>query len=118
MAAADQPDCPVHDCAAVDPPHCGFAQLLDLAPTAKTWVDLGSGAGFPGLVIGCAVADIRGARIEDLLVESNGKKAAFLREAVRVTGAPVQVHAGANREFRGKLHWDRRYRHGTGAGAA
>src|SRR4051794_6210227 len=32
-------------------------QLLDLAPNAKTWIDLGSGAGFPGLVIACALAD-------------------------------------------------------------
>ena len=65
-------------------------QLLDLAPEAKIWVDFGSGAGFPGLAIACALADKPGSRVH--LVESNGKKAAFLREAVRVTGVPALVH--------------------------
>src|SRR6185503_18363837 len=53
-------------------------QLLALAPDAKVWVDLGSGAGFPGLVIACALADRPGAEVH--LVESIGKKANFLRE--------------------------------------
>jgi 16S rRNA (guanine527-N7)-methyltransferase len=65
-------------------------QLLALAPDAKRWVDLGSGAGFPGLVIACALAETEGAVVH--LVESNAKKAAFLREAVRHTGAPAIVH--------------------------
>jgi len=65
-------------------------QLRLLAPQAKIWVDLGSGAGFPGLVLACAFADTPGARVH--LVESNSKKAAFLREAARATGAPVIVH--------------------------
>jgi 16S rRNA (guanine527-N7)-methyltransferase len=65
-------------------------QLLSSAPSAKIWLDLGSGAGFPGLVIACALGEKPGARVH--LVESNGKKAAFLREAVRVTGAPAVVH--------------------------
>src|ERR1700716_1522187 len=38
-------------------------QLIELAPQARTWVDLGSGAGFPGLVLGCALADTVGARV-------------------------------------------------------
>src|ERR1700704_5018950 len=59
-------------------------QLLELAPDARVWIDLGSGGGFPGLVIACALADKPGALIH--LVESNAKKAAFLREAQRVTG--------------------------------
>lgn len=66
-------------------------QLLDLAPNARVWVDLGSGAGFPGLVIACALADTPGAKVH--LVESTGKKATFLREAARLTQAPVVVHA-------------------------
>jgi 16S rRNA (guanine527-N7)-methyltransferase len=66
-------------------------QLLDLAPSARTWVDLGSGAGFPGLVIACALAETPDAKVH--LVESNAKKAAFLREAARLTGAPAVVHA-------------------------
>src|SRR3954447_5756768 len=65
-------------------------QLLSLAPTAKTWVDLGSGGGFPGVVLACALADTPGANIQ--LVERNAKKAAFLREALRVTGSAGTVH--------------------------
>jgi 16S rRNA (guanine527-N7)-methyltransferase len=65
-------------------------QLLALAPTARLWLDLGSGGGFPGIVIACALAETPGTQVH--LIESNGKKAAFLREAVRVTGAPVIVH--------------------------
>jgi len=72
-------------------------QLLDLAPEAKTWVDLGSGAGFPGLVIACALAETKGAKVH--LVESIGKKAAFLREAVQATGAPAIVHAMRIEDF-------------------
>ncbi|UFZ02182.1 16S rRNA (guanine(527)-N(7))-methyltransferase RsmG [Bradyrhizobium ontarionense] len=65
-------------------------QLLDLAPDAKVWVDLGSGGGFPGVVLACALAERPGAQIH--LVERNAKKAAFLREAIRVTRAPSVVH--------------------------
>src|SRR5712675_2726316 len=56
-------------------------QLLSLAPDAKCWIDLGFGAGFPGLVIACALADRAGAAVH--LVESTGKKATFLREAAQ-----------------------------------
>jgi 16S rRNA (guanine527-N7)-methyltransferase len=66
-------------------------QLLRLAPGARIWVDLGSGAGFPGLVLACALAETPGARVH--LVERNLKKAAFLREALRITSAPGIVHA-------------------------
>jgi 16S rRNA (guanine527-N7)-methyltransferase len=65
-------------------------QLLALAPDAKAWADLGSGAGFPGLVIACALAETAGAEVH--LIESNGKKASFLREAIKVTSAPAIVH--------------------------
>ncbi|HMJ43225.1 MAG TPA: 16S rRNA (guanine(527)-N(7))-methyltransferase RsmG [Pseudolabrys sp.] len=65
-------------------------QILDLAPDAKTWVDFGTGAGFPGIPIACALKDRPGAMIH--LVESVGKKAAFLRDAVAATGVPAQVH--------------------------
>ncbi|MGY4255641.1 16S rRNA (guanine527-N7)-methyltransferase [Bradyrhizobium sp. USDA 4516] len=65
-------------------------QLLSLAPTAKSWVDLGSGGGFPGVVLACALAETPGASIH--LVERIAKKAAFLREAIRVTGSPGTVH--------------------------
>jgi 16S rRNA (guanine527-N7)-methyltransferase len=66
-------------------------QLLGLAPEARIWIDLGSGGGFPGLVLACALAETPGAMVH--LVESNVKKAAFLREAQRVTSAPATVHA-------------------------
>jgi 16S rRNA (guanine527-N7)-methyltransferase len=66
-------------------------QLLALAPSAKVWVDLGSGGGFPGVVLACALGETADARVH--LVERNSKKAAFLREALRVTGAPGVVHA-------------------------
>jgi 16S rRNA (guanine527-N7)-methyltransferase len=65
-------------------------QLLTLAPDAKIWVDLGSGGGFPGVVLACALAGIEGAMVH--LVERNAKKAAFLREALRITAAAGTVH--------------------------
>jgi 16S rRNA (guanine527-N7)-methyltransferase len=65
-------------------------QLLALAPTAKIWADFGSGGGFPGVVLACALAEIPGAMIH--LVERNSKKGAFLREALRVTNAPGTLH--------------------------
>jgi 16S rRNA (guanine527-N7)-methyltransferase len=65
-------------------------QLLALAPQAKVWADLGSGGGFPGLVLACALASTPGAAVH--LIERNAKKAAFLREALRVTASPGTVH--------------------------
>lgn len=64
------------------------AQLFPLLPAGtRALVDLGSGAGFPGLVL--AIIGVP----EVHLVESDARKAAFLREAARVTGAPATVHA-------------------------
>ena len=65
-------------------------QLLTLAPSAKTWADLGSGGGFPGVVLACALAETPDATVH--LVERNAKKAAFLREALRVTNSRGYVH--------------------------
>ena len=65
-------------------------QLLSLAPSAALWADLGSGGGFPGIVLACGLRERPGAMVH--LVERNAKKAAFLREALRVTGAPGVVH--------------------------
>ena len=64
-------------------------QLLAIAPSARVWVDLGSGGGFPGVVLACAMAEQPGAMVH--LIERNAKKAAFLREALRVTAAPGRV---------------------------
>lgn len=65
-------------------------QLVDLAPSAKRWADLGSGGGFPGVVLACVMAGTPGANVH--LVERIAKKAAFLREAIRVTTSPGVVH--------------------------
>lgn len=64
-------------------------QLLDAAPEAQTWLDLGSGAGFPGLVI-AIVGQERGLSVD--LVESNSRKCAFLRHVSRLTGAKANIH--------------------------
>jgi 16S rRNA (guanine527-N7)-methyltransferase len=67
------------------------AQLSGLAPKARLWLDLGSGAGFPGLVIAILEAGRPDFRMH--LVESNRKKCAFLGEVVRATKAPADIHA-------------------------
>jgi 16S rRNA (guanine527-N7)-methyltransferase len=70
------------------------AQLWALTPPGtRTWADLGSGAGFPGLVIAILARD-PGSPSPDLritLVESDSRKAAFLREAARQAGCPVDI---------------------------
>ena len=65
------------------------AQILRLAPDAKVWLDLGSGAGFPGLVI--AILQANHANFRMHLVESTAKKCAFLAEVARATSAPVEI---------------------------
>ncbi|MBN9472147.1 MAG: 16S rRNA (guanine(527)-N(7))-methyltransferase RsmG [Bosea sp.] len=79
-------------------------QLFDHAPEARRWLDLGSGGGFPGLVLGIRLAEV-GGHID--LVESNARKCAFLRHAARLTGAAVTVHAAriedAMPQFLGKV---------------
>ncbi len=67
------------------------AQLLALAPGATRWVDMGSGAGFPGLVIAIQLASVPDAVVH--CIESDQRKCAFLREAARAAGAPAQIHA-------------------------
>jgi 16S rRNA (guanine527-N7)-methyltransferase len=67
-------------------------QLLDAAPPeSRTFVDLGSGGGFPGLVLGIGLIDRPGAKIH--LVESVQRKAAFLREAARALRLPAEIHS-------------------------
>lgn len=67
------------------------AQVFKLAPAgARHWVDLGSGGGFPGLVV--AIMAIEGATdFQMTLVESDTRKATFLRQVIRETGAAAQV---------------------------
>jgi 16S rRNA (guanine527-N7)-methyltransferase len=76
-------------------------QLIALAPDALRWIDLGSGGGFPGLVVAAAFAEKPGFRMS--LVESNGKKCAFLRETARLAGLPVEVLQGRIEEVVPKL---------------
>ena len=66
------------------------AQLASLAGESLVWVDLGSGAGFPGLVMAILLADNPGAIVH--LIESDSRKCAFLREVIRATGAPAKIH--------------------------
>ncbi len=67
------------------------AQLLELATDKHLkWADFGSGAGFPGLVVAILARDRPGFQMN--LVESDQRKSVFLREVIRETGAPAQVH--------------------------
>ena len=66
------------------------AQIVRLAPpNTTTWVDLGSGAGFPGLVVAIMLAESSKTRVA--LVESDSRKAAFLREVARAVAVPVDI---------------------------
>ena len=66
------------------------AQLLQHAPEALTWADLGAGAGFPGLVLAILLKGRPGARVH--LVESMAKRCRFLQAVVDELGLPAQVH--------------------------
>lgn len=65
------------------------AQLFGLQPLSRQWLDLGSGGGLPGVILGILLSDV-GGHIH--LVEANSRKCAFLRHAVRATGASATVH--------------------------
>jgi 16S rRNA (guanine527-N7)-methyltransferase len=68
------------------------AQLMTLAPAGPlSWLDLGSGGGFPGLVVGLMLAERGGCRLT--LVESDSRKCAFLREVLRQTGLSASFGA-------------------------
>lgn len=77
-----------------DLPHLATRHIADSlqvgelpAPLPPNAIDLGSGGGFPGLVLAIAF----GIHVD--LIEEDQRKCAFLREAARLTGAPVTVHA-------------------------
>jgi 16S rRNA (guanine527-N7)-methyltransferase len=67
------------------------AQLMTIQSKPGIWVDLGSGGGFPGVVTAIFLADFGEGHVH--LVESNNKKAAFLRAALAATGGRGSVHA-------------------------
>ena len=68
------------------------AQLLQLAPDARTWADLGAGAGFPGLVLAILGKGRPGFHVH--LVESMAKRCRFLAEVVAALDLPATVHNG------------------------
>jgi 16S rRNA (guanine527-N7)-methyltransferase len=65
------------------------AQLLRLAPNARTWADIGAGAGFPGLVLAILLKGRTGAHVE--LIESLGKRCRFLEAVVADLDLPASV---------------------------
>ncbi len=117
VAAADQSDRPFDRADTVDAPHRRLlAASCRSHPQAKIWVDLGSGGGFPGLVIACALADTAGRR------SPSGRKHRQEGEL------PARGGARHWRAGRSPRHADRRFcqaraeadrcRHGARAGAA
>lgn len=62
------------------------AQLNALRPPSRLWLDLGSGAGFPGLVVAILASDLR-----VRLVESDQRKCAFLRRVAEDTGTAIDI---------------------------
>lgn len=77
------------------------AQLLDLAPEAATWADLGAGAGFPGLVLAILLKDRADSHV--WLVDSLGKRCRFLQEVVDALSLRATVVNGRAEEQRIKV---------------
>ena len=67
-------------------------QVAEAVPEARRWLDLGAGAGFPGLVTAIKYAEAPVARVH--LVEADRRKCAFLQNVIRETAAPAIVHCG------------------------
>ena len=65
-------------------------QCIALKPDTRTWIDIGSGGGFPGLVIAAVMADFKESDVQ--LIESNAKKCAFLRQMNRQMGGKAIIH--------------------------
>lgn len=72
------------------------AQLVDLAPEAKTWADLGAGAGFPGVVLAILLKDRPDAHV--WLIDSLGKRCRFLQTIVDALELPATVINGRAEE--------------------
>lgn len=72
------------------------AQLLEEAPDARTWADLGAGAGFPGVVLAILLKGIEGAHV--WLIDSLGKRCRFLQEIVDALALPATVINGRAEE--------------------
>ena len=74
------------------------AQLLTVAPEARTWADLGAGAGFPGVVLAIFLKGVDGAKVH--LVESLTKRCGFLAEVVSALDLPAVVHRSRAEELK------------------
>lgn len=77
-------------------------QLRFIAPEARTWIDIGSGAGFPGLVVAADLASYSDARVH--LIEADHRRCAFLRETARAMDCKVEVHYGRAEDILPHLH--------------
>jgi 16S rRNA (guanine527-N7)-methyltransferase len=77
------------------------AQLLDLGPEARTWADLGAGAGFPGLVLAILLKDRADSHV--WLVDSLGKRCRFLQEVVDALSLRATVVNGRAEDQRIKV---------------
>jgi 16S rRNA (guanine527-N7)-methyltransferase len=64
-------------------------QIVPLVSGCNKWLDLGSGGGFPGLVIAASLVSEK--HYEVTLIEGNSRKCSFLREAARAMGVTVSV---------------------------
>jgi 16S rRNA (guanine527-N7)-methyltransferase len=73
------------------------AQILDLVEAPKSWIDIGSGGGFPGLVVAILLTEKSKCNVQ--LIDSDHRKCAFLRHVSRETGVPVEVHCGRIEEI-------------------
>ena len=74
------------------------AQLLALAPDARVWADIGTGAGLPGVVLAILLKEAPGAQVH--LIESLAKRCRFLSEVVAVLQLPAKVHHGRAEDTR------------------
>lgn len=64
--------------------------IANVCPTARRWLDIGSGAGFPGIILGVMLAEYPTAQVH--CVESDNRKCAFLRAVANELDIPVKVH--------------------------
>ena len=77
------------------------AQLLEVAPSAQTWADLGAGAGFPGVVLAILMKGRPGAHL--WLIDSLGKRCRFLQMIVDDLNLPATVINGRAEDQRLKV---------------
>jgi 16S rRNA (guanine527-N7)-methyltransferase len=77
------------------------SQLLDLAPEASTWADLGAGAGLPGVVLAILLKGRAGGKVH--LVESMAKRCRFLGVVAKDLDLPVQIHNARAEELKLKV---------------